>query len=257
MILRSDFHLHSCLSPCGDLAMSPRAIAQTLAMRGVHIAALTDHNSALNCPAFASACKEFGVIPLFGIEAQSLEECHILCLFTRLENALSFGEELYELLPPIINIPEKTGDQVFVDENDDILGEVEKYLITSVNLGLDELAEKAIQAGAIIIPAHADRAAFSLTSQLGFIPDGPWDALEVIRMPQSIDDCDTLNYHLTTSSDAHYIEHIGRRAFDLDIANDTLLLQDGTVNPQTIKAALLRRPTLASITASSASNSSS
>ena len=227
--------------------MSPRTIAQTLAHRGVQIAALTDHNSALNCPAFAIACKEFGVIPLFGIEAQSHEECHIICLFTRLENALSFSKEIYALLPPVKNVPEKTGDQVYVDENDDILGEVEKYLITSIDLGLDELAEKAIQAGALIIPAHVDRAAFSLTSQLGFIPDGPWDALEVVRMPQNDQDCDTREYHLTTSSDAHYIEHIGRRAFDLDIANDTLLLQDGTVNPETIKAALLRRPTLATI----------
>lgn len=245
MVLRADFHLHSCLSPCGDLSMSPQTIAQNLAARGVNIAALTDHNSALNCPSFEKACKKFGIIPLFGIEAQSNEECHILCLFTRLEQALAFGEEIYALLPPIMNIPEKTGDQVYVDENDDILGAVEKILITSIDLGLDELAEKAIQAGAIIIPAHVDRAAFSLTSQLGFIPDGPWDALEVVRMPQNTTDCDTRGYHLTTSSDAHYVEHIGRRAFDLDIANDTLLLKDGTVNPQTIKAALLRRPTRA------------
>ena len=82
---------------------------------------LTDHNSALNVPAFFAACRERGIAPLAGIEAQTSEECHALCLFSDAETALALGEELYDLMPPVMNIPEKTGDQVYVDENDDIL----------------------------------------------------------------------------------------------------------------------------------------
>ena len=246
MTIRADFHLHSCLSPCGDLSMSPRLVAGLCAERGVRLAAITDHNSALNCPAFDAACREAGITALFGIEAQPREECHILCLFARPEEALELGRELYALMPPVMNIPEKMGDQVYVDENEDIAGEVDKYLITSAELGLEALASRAIALGGIVIPAHVDRPSFSLTSQLGFIPDGPLAALEVTRMPESDAQgsvsLDTRGYPLITSSDAHYPEHVARRAFDLDIAGDPLLGPDGRVSMETLKAALLRRP---------------
>lgn len=245
MTIKADLHLHSCLSPCGDLTMSPRAIAATLADRGVRLAALTDHNTALNCPAFGAACREFGIVPLYGIEAQGQEEAHILCLFADLGSALQLGSELYDLMPPVMNIPEKMGDQVYVDEDDDIIGEVDKYLITSAEIGIDGLAKRVIELGGIVIPAHVDRPAFSLTSQLGFIVDGPWAALEVVRMPdrnQVSTTLDTRGYPLVTSSDAHYPEHIARRAFDLDIGDDPLARPDGSADLETIKAALNRRP---------------
>jgi len=244
MVIKADFHLHSCLSPCGDLAMSPRAIAETLASRGVALAALTDHNSALNCPAFGAACARLGIVPLFGVEAQGMEECHVLCLFADLESALELGERLYGLMPPVMNVPEKMGDQVYVDENEDIAGEVDKYLITSAEIGLDGLASLVTGLGGILIPAHVDRPAFSMTSQLGFVVDGPWAALEVVRMPapEAAREVDTRGYPLITSSDAHYVEHVGRRAFDLDIADDPLTLAGGRANLATIRAGLARRP---------------
>lgn len=245
MIIRADFHMHSCLSPCGDLSMSPRAIAAALASQNVRLAALTDHNSALNCPAFKAACKEFGIAPLFGIEAQGQEECHILCLFAELGQALAFGAELYELMPPVMNKPDKMGDQVYVDENEDIIGEVDKYLITSAEIGLEEMSARVIALGGIVIPAHVDRPSFSLTSQLGFIIEGPWSALELVRMPDRTKlshTIDTRGYPLITSSDAHFTEHIGRRAFDLDIEDTPLFGSDGNVDMHTIKAALKRRP---------------
>ncbi len=245
MIIRADLHIHSCLSPCGDLSMSPRAIAGTLASRGVNLAALTDHNSALNCPAFDFACREAGIAALFGIEAQTREECHMLCLFAEPETALKLGEELYAVMPPVPNNPGKMGDQVYVDENEDILGEVEKYLVTSADIGIDELADRVHELGGIAVPAHADRPAFSLVSQLGFIPEGNWDALELVRLPLSepaARELDTRGYPLITSSDAHYIEHLARRPFDLDIADAPLLRADGRVDMETIRAALARRP---------------
>ncbi len=244
MVIRADFHLHSCLSPCGDLAMSPRAIAEALASKGIALAALTDHNSALNCPAFGAACASLGIVPLFGIEAQGQEECHVLCLFADLGPALELGERLYDLMPPVMNVPEKMGDQVYVDENEDIAGEVDKYLITSADIGLDGIASLVAGLGGILIPAHVDRPAFSMTSQLGFVVDGPWDALEVVRMPapEGARETDTRGYPLITSSDAHYIEHVGRRAFDLDLADDPLALGDGRANLAAIRAGLARRP---------------
>ncbi|MDR2019503.1 MAG: PHP domain-containing protein [Treponema sp.] len=220
MALLADLHNHSCLSPCGSLDLSPRTLAETAAARGVKVLALTDHNSALNCPAFARVCPPLGIIPLFGMEATTQEEIHVLCLFTGLEAALSFGEYAYSILIPFPNDPEKTGDQVYVDENDAIEGEVEYFLPNALDLSVDDIGGKAAAFGGIVIPAHVDRSAFSMTSQLGVVVNGPWTAVECVRLPPSID---TLGFPLTTSSDAHYPEHVARRPFELDISRDELL----------------------------------
>ena len=161
-----------------------------------------------------------------------------MCLFRDLQTALDFSEEIYSLMPPIMNNPDKMGDQVYVDSEDNILGEVEKYLVTSCELDIFALAERAHSLGGAVLPAHCDRPAFSLTSQLGFVPDGPWDALEVVRIPPSID---TKGYPLTISSDAHYPEHVGRRVFELDTGDESLLAPDGLVDMGVFKRALARR----------------
>jgi hypothetical protein len=186
--------------------------------------ALTDHNSSLNCPAFAKLCPQFGIIPIFGMEATTSEEIHVLCLFTSLEASLTFGEFAYSILTPFLNNPEKTGDQVYVDEEDNIEGEVDYYLTNPLNISVDDIGAKAAEYGGIVIPAHVDRAAFSMVSQLGVIVKGPWTALECVRIPPVFNGqpLDTFDYPLTTSSDAHYPEHIVRRPFQLDITAEEL-----------------------------------
>lgn len=215
MIYKADMHIHSCLSPCGDLEMSPRSIARQASETGLGIIALTDHNSALNCPAFEKACKDAGVFPLFGLEITSREEAHVLCLFETPEHALEMGTNIYPLLPNIPNDPDKFGDQVYVDHEDTILGEVEKHLTGSaVDLSIDEIGNMTRSMGGLFIPAHVDKPVFSLTSQLGFIPPDDYSALEVVFYPP---ECDTGNYPLVRSSDAHYLHDIGKRVIKLDL----------------------------------------
>jgi hypothetical protein len=190
----------------------------------LQVMALTDHNSSLNCPAFAKLCPQFGIIPIFGMEATTSEEIHVLCLFTSLEASLAFGEFAYSILTPFLNNPEKTGDQVYVDEEDNIEGEVEYYLVNPLDMSIDAIGEKTAEYGGIVIPAHVDRPAFSMASQLGVVVNGPWTAIECVRIPPSFNGLplDTLGCPLTTSSDAHYPEHIARRPFQLDITVEEL-----------------------------------
>jgi PHP family Zn ribbon phosphoesterase len=221
----ADLHNHSCLSPCGSLDLSPRLMLEVGAAKGLKLMALTDHNSSLNCPAFAKLCPKYGIIPIFGMEATTSEEIHVLCLFTSLEASMAFNEYAYSILTPFLNNPEKTGDQVYVDEEDNIEGEVEYYLVNPIDLSIDNIGAKVIEYGGIVIPAHVDRPAFSMTSQLGVLVDGPWAALECVRIPPALNGSplDTLGFPLTTSSDAHYPQHIGRRPFELDVSTEELL----------------------------------
>jgi len=188
--------------------MSPARIAETAAARGLDIVALTDHNATLNCPAFAISCARRGLIPLFGLEMSSVEEVHLLALFPAPRTALEFGAAIHDLIPLLPWDPGSFGDQVVVDEEEGVLELHERWLGAALDAPLGDLAEMARKAGAIVIPAHVDRGMFSVYSQLGFLPPGPYDAVESMGPPPlSL----TLGLSAISGSDAHYPEHIGRR----------------------------------------------
>jgi hypothetical protein len=180
------------------------------------------------------------------MEATTQEEIHILCLFSNLEASLSFSEYAYSVLVPFPNDPEKTGDQVYVDDEDAIEGEVEYYLINPLDLTVDAIGGRVAGYGGIVIPAHVDRPAFSMVSQLGVVVEGPWAAVECTRLPPRTEagPLDTLGYPLTTSSDAHYPEHVARRPFELGITMEELAPHGlaGEADLEALKRALEKRP---------------
>lgn len=92
-----DLHVHSCLSPCGDDDMTPANIAGMAALKGLSVVALTDHNSAKNCPAFFKACEEVGVLPIPGMELTTAEDIHVVALFKTLEEAMAFDTRLQDI----------------------------------------------------------------------------------------------------------------------------------------------------------------
>ncbi|MGL1891340.1 MAG: PHP domain-containing protein [Spirochaetaceae bacterium] len=215
MEVRCDLHIHSCLSPCGDLEMSPIDIAIAAKKRGLDVIALTDHNSALNTPAFRAACNSAGIFGIYGLEITSSEEAHVLALFKNPETALEMGELIYKSLLSVPNDPEKWGDQIYVDDEENILGEVEKYLTGGASMySISELLEMTLERDGIFIPAHIDKPQFSIKSQLGFLPDENYTAVGLTKLPPIMK---LNNIPYITNSDAHYIDNIGDRSFTLEI----------------------------------------
>jgi PHP family Zn ribbon phosphoesterase len=229
----ADLHTHSCLSPCGDLSMSPRRIAREASKKGLSLIALTDHNSALNCPAFSEACKKEGISALFGIEVTTVEEIHVLALFPSVEQALVLGEQIARNLPRVAYDPERHGDQVYVNEREEILGEVETYLGVGTYFSLEELSRIVQSMEGLFIPSHIDRPVNSLLSQLGRIPELPYSALEITRWPPPVS---SRNLVFISNSDAHIPELIGTRytSFEGEAPSFTSFrkaLQEGKVVP--------------------------
>jgi 3',5'-nucleoside bisphosphate phosphatase len=217
--MKLDLHIHSCVSPCCALEMSPSAIARAAVAARLDGLALTDHNTALNTPACAEACRRAGLAFFAGLEVCTAEELHVLCLFDQVETALAFGAELYAQLPPVVNLPEKMGDQVYVDVDENILGEVELFLGTGCSWQLTEVCSRVHELHGLFIPSHVDRPVNSLLSQLGMIPELPYDALEVTSAsrPENIPESVWQRYPKIISSDAHYLRDIGRRCLELDL----------------------------------------
>lgn len=166
-----DLHIHSCLSPCGDDESTPDSIAGMGELNGLSIMALTDHNSAKNCPAFEKAAKRHGIVPVFGAELTTSEDIHTVCLFETLEGAMDFDRELQKLKVPYKNDPSVFGNQLVVDENDNFLYSEEDLLINAVMLSLDDSQKFVAAFGGICYPAHIDRTSNSVTSVLGVFPD--------------------------------------------------------------------------------------
>lgn len=219
MRILADLHNHSCLSPCASLEQSPSLLARLAAERGLSVLALTDHNSALNCPAFGEACLREGIAPLYGMEACSREEVHVLCLFGRVDAALAFGETLRAALPEVRYDPDKLGDEIVVDADEGVVDVLDYFLGSALELGYDELCAAAAAAGAAVIPAHVDRPMFSVSSQLGFLPPGPYAAVEAMRDPARALSRD---YPVVSGSDAHYPEHIARRPFSVELPDEAM-----------------------------------
>lgn len=212
---KTDLHIHSCLSPCGDLDMSPRRIVEKCRETGLDIIALCDHNSAENVEPAIRAGEALGIRVLPGMEINAREEVHTLAVFGQASQAFAMQEIVYGSLTGI-NRPEFFGEQVRVNEFDEIEGFNDRLLIGAVDLGFEEIVREIHRLGGLCIASHVDRPSYSLVSQLGFVPPGVHlDAVEVsdphwaVREGREI--LAGLGLPVVTSSDAHFLKDIGRR----------------------------------------------
>jgi 3',5'-nucleoside bisphosphate phosphatase len=170
--LRADLHIHSVLSPCADLEMSPTRIIDYAVRRKLDMIAITDHNSTLQCKLIRKLGREAGVEVLYGAEINTREELHCLVFFENDDILDAFQVYIEEHITRIQNNPKLLGYQVLVDEHEMITGEVDYSLHAALDVGIDQLADKVHSLGGLVIPSHIDRPRNSLTSQLGMIPEG-------------------------------------------------------------------------------------
>lgn len=210
---KADFHVHSCLSPCGDLEMSPRAVVERSLQRGLDIIAICDHNSAENVGAVMRAGAERGLCVFPGMEVNSMEEVHSLALFRTEKQALALQEVVYRHLRGT-NRAEIFGDQVVANEFDEVEGFNDRLLIGAVQMTLQDVVKEVHRLGGLSIASHANKQSFSVVAQLGFIPpDLELDGVEISRHLKREDVAVSLpsakGFPIITSSDAHFLEEIG------------------------------------------------
>lgn len=166
-----DLHIHSCLSPCADDDNTPNNLAGMATLCGLNIVALTDHNTAKNCPAFFTACKRYGLIPIAGMELTTSEDIHIICLFEDINDALAFDKWLDSYRIPIKNRVEVYGQQMVLDGEDNLLEVVDNLLSNALDVSVDEVPNAVSNFNGICYPAHIDRQANGIIAVLGTLPE--------------------------------------------------------------------------------------
>lgn len=208
---KADMHIHTCLSPCADLEMSPKNIVKEAKRKGLDIIGICDHNSAENFPAIEKTGNKEGIKVIGGIEITSREEVHVLALFENERDLFLMQEAVYATLHGI-NDEKRYGLQVVANENDEVLCFNNKLLIGATEMSIEEVVELIHKFNGIAIAAHVDREGFSIIANLGFIPESlELDALEIVE-PSKRDNINAgKNFVFITSSDAHFINDIGKR----------------------------------------------
>lgn len=236
-----DLHIHSCLSPCADNDMTPNNIAGMAALNGLHIVALTDHNSCKNCPAFFDACKKQGLIAIAGMELTTAEDIHLICLFENLNDAMRFDASVFEKRIKIKNRIDIFGEQLILDSEDNIISFDEYLLLNATTLSIEAAQKLAIKHGGIIYPAHIDRQANGIISTLGTFPDNPpFDCAEFHNsslINDYIKNYPTLkNKKIIISSDAHYLWDINEAS--ASEVNNSILIDDNPYSSTLIRKKL-------------------
>ncbi|MBN2398897.1 MAG: PHP domain-containing protein [Candidatus Aminicenantes bacterium] len=235
MKIAADLHIHSALSPCSSLEMSPAAIIRRARELKLDAIAVTDHNSMANCFSTAAIGKKNNLQVFFGMEAQTREDVHILCLFQSRSQAEQFNDHIYALLPDIKNNPLYFGDQVVVDEQDNIIRHEEKLLLNALDASIAELFELVRRYQGFAIPAHVESAPFGLLVNMGLIPvelDASVMEISCATRPQAVLQTfpELARFPLISNSDAHFLKDIGRAYTIFDAAEASLpsLIQAAT-----------------------------
>lgn len=225
--LRADLHIHTCLSPCGELAMSPRAVVEGSRAAGLDLIAVTDHNTTENAAAVIAAARGTGLAVLPGIELTTAEEAHILGLFEAGADIGPFQAEVFRNLPDLPAKKKYIEDQVLVDAEDYVTGFSPRCLFGATLFSVRDAVGLIHDHGGLAIASHVDRESFSLVSQLGFIPPGlELEAVEI--SPHAVVSEARASFGVPEGlpivrfSDAHKPDEIGAATTDFLVTAPTL-----------------------------------
>ena len=207
-----DLHIHSVLSPCADLLMTPGNIIKKAEEIGLDIIAITDHNSAANLSSAMKIAESKNIIIIPAMELETAEEIHLLTFFPNLDKAMDMQKIVYKNLVDMKNDEEYFGYQIITDENDEYIAKEKRLLSTALNLSLEEVVKKVREMGGFVIPSHINRS-FGIINNLAFIPDHlDLSILEIYKnenINEIVKEIPYLkNYKLIKNSDSHYLDDI-------------------------------------------------
>ncbi len=221
MLLTYDFHIHSALSPCADNDMTPNNIINMAKIKGLDAIAVCDHNSTKNLPAIAVTAREAGITLLPAMEMTTAEEVHMLAFFEDVNAAIRFGDMVYEALPDIPNKTDFFGEQLIMDENDEVTGQLDKLLISALPFDMNECCARIKEYGGYSVPAHINKGANSVLANLGFFPPQLYfKTIEVV--PGLAITNDISGFQKIHSSDAHNLWQIAEAEHVIEAEENTV-----------------------------------
>lgn len=208
-----DLHIHSCLSPCADIEMTPNNIVNMSVLNGLNAIAITDHNSCKNCKALVEAGKKANLLVIPGMEICTNEDIHVICLFETVTDAENFSTYVYSNMPLIPHKPDIFGEQIIMNSDDIEISRESYLLLNATNISVNDILSTTNKYNGTALPAHIDRSSYSVISSLGDIPpEAGFNTIE-ISTKGNIEKMKSLhpiikNKLILINSDSHYLENL-------------------------------------------------
>ena len=222
--------MHTALSPCASETMVPPTILAAARARRINLIGTVDHNAAGNAWAMMEAMRRqpagerVHVLP--GVEAESSEGVHTVCLCDRAEEAEEMAALLQSSMVDLANRPELFGEQSLVDADGHTVGIEMRLLLQATRMSFRDICELSLASGLLTIAAHVTRRGHGLLGVLGFVPDGAkLDALEagpLVAGGSGEAHPDLARWPAVHSSDAHRAEDIGKVWTDFWLAEPSV-----------------------------------
>ena len=226
-LIKVDIHIHTCLSPCAEISISPKRIVEKAYQEGLNMIFITDHNTTENAEAAMKASKHFEDLMVYpGVEITSKEEVHTLGLFENVRDAYNVQNYIYKYLPEAVSKQEYK-EQIIANENNEVEGYLKKSLFNAVDLSIGKIVNIIHDNNGLAIAAHIDRESFSVIGQLGFIPEElNFDALEVspntsIEKAKETYKEYCAKYKFVTGSDSHSLDTIGSNYTEFNMEDNS------------------------------------
>lgn len=214
MRIKYDLHIHSALSPCADDNMTPSNIVGFAKLQGLDAVAIADHNAIANVKVAMDVGDAFDVVVVPAMELQTAEDIHILCLFEKFEDLQSFYNSIH--FADIQNRAEIFGEQLILDEDDNILGQEQRMLLVASGVSVEEVVSLAKQHNGIAVAAHIDREENGMVAILGTVTED-FSVVEISATATKQIQCYTTGRKVITNSDAHTLEDIGVACGQLEV----------------------------------------
>lgn len=208
-----DLHIHSCLSPCADIEMTPNNIVNMSVLNGLEVIAITDHNSCKNCKALVEAGKKANLLVIPGMEICTNEDIHVICLFETVTDAENFSTYVYSNMPLIPHRPDIFGEQIIMNSDDIEISRESYLLLNATNISVNDILSTTNKYNGTAFPAHIDRSSYSVISSLGDIPpETGFNTIE-ISTKGNIEKMKSLHpiikdKLILINSDSHYLENL-------------------------------------------------
>lgn len=217
-----DLHIHSCLSPCASMDMTPNNIIGMATLSELNLIALTDHNATQNCKAVIELGNANGICVVPGMEFSTAEEIHVVCLFPDIENAENFNEFVTAHQNIIKNDEGIYGRQSIMNSQDEETGIIEHLLWVATTISIVNLPKIVEKYSGVCFPAHIDRQSNSVLAVLGEIPVECNFATVEISQKGNIEDFKKQHSILNTmrivqDTDAHYLENMREKGPYLEL----------------------------------------
>jgi len=208
-----DLHVHSVLSPCADVLMTPNNLFNMATLKGLDILSVADHNSLKQLPVLERIAQSYALLFVPGVEVTIQDGSHVLCYFRRFDAAMEFDRDLEALLDKTPEGPDRNGEPVLTDEEDLTVSVLPYRLHQNLPIDLPALCGMLDRYEHLRFFAHVDR---PTNSGLGLIETMPMDGIEISphAHPGFLKEHGLAGVVTLRNSDAHDLAAIAERRDD-------------------------------------------